>query len=194
MTTNDFATVDVIALVIVGLSAVWGVSSGFTRQFLGFAAWIGAFAFTVRFYASVVPLIATYVPENVVAVGLSFGVTFVLSLLVLKTFAGRMAGGVKKSALGGVDRFLGFCFGVLRGYILLVAGYMALQAVIGPGSYLLVRNSQIAPYIRGGAHYLEGLIPAFSQLHLASPFATGHEAAISSPQTQRSPVQEQIGL
>ncbi|AOX19959.1 CvpA family protein [Kozakia baliensis] len=171
-------TADFIALTVMALSGLWGFFRGFSTEFFSLCAWAGALVLTFRLYPLAVPYIEPHVVEHIVAIGIAFASTFVLLLLVFNAAANHIGRLIRSSLLGGADRLLGVVFGLARGYVLLVVGFLVLRSFFGSWADLLTHGSVIAPYIAAGTHYLEGIMPEGMHLRLASPPTTGHDAVI----------------
>ena len=72
-----------------------------------------------------------------------------------------MSPGLSKAGLGGLDRWLGFLFGLIRGFVIVLVIYVgAVIAAEGedrlPG---LVTDAQIIPALRESAHLMSGVLP-----------------------------------
>jgi membrane protein required for colicin V production len=112
------------ALLILGLvSGILAMYRGFTREMLTLANWgiaAGA-AYLVGNQRAVAEDLAQKYQQNptLVQIGLAI-VAFLLVLVLMYLFTGRMADRVLDSRIGMIDRMLGFLFGVLRGALLVV--------------------------------------------------------------------------
>ena len=118
--------VDIVMLVVVGVSALVGVVRGLTLELLSLAGWV------VAWFAGlwVGPLIAPHLPVGAVGSPLnvvaSFACAFIVTLIVWGLMARVVSSLVKKTLLSPLDRLLGALFGLLRG----VAGLLAVVAVL----------------------------------------------------------------
>ncbi|QDH17252.1 CvpA family protein [Swingsia samuiensis] len=169
---------DMIVLVVLGLSALWGLTRGFATELSGLVAWVAAIVLTYRFHAMLVPWISPYFHNSWMAENVSATVMFVVMLLLLSGIASRVGGLIKGSILGGVDHILGAFFGFLRGYVLVIVFYLIAGSFFGSWTSYLMQGSLTAPYIEAGAAELIGYLPHSVQEHLASPLRNGHEASL----------------
>lgn len=119
---------DIIILVIIAASAVWGIFKGFVRQIVSIAAlllgvWC-AFKFTAYLSAQAKELLSLSIAQNTLHI-IMFVVIFIL-VMILAHFIGKgIEGIVKLSMLGWLNRLLGFLFGALKATIILsVAAYL----------------------------------------------------------------------
>ena len=139
---EGFNYVDAIVAGVVVLSAILAYARGFLREVIAIAGWvvagIAAFVFApmVEPLISEVPVIGPWLagscePRVIVA----FAAVFALGLVILSLFTPLLPSAVQRSALGGLDRALGFLFGVVRGIVLVAVALVVLDLVV-PGEAL----------------------------------------------------------
>jgi membrane protein required for colicin V production len=116
--------VDGVVLAVLALSALIAYFRGFVREVLGIGAWAGAIVVALWFQPALKPLVLKYLPESWMAEIVALGIGFLVTLLVLKLMIAWLAGAVRHSVLGGVDRALGIVFGFARGAFLVVLAYI----------------------------------------------------------------------
>lgn len=124
----DIGALDIIILVIIAASAVWGIFKGFVRQIVSIAAlllgvWC-AFKFTAYLSAQAKELLSLSIAQNTLHI-IMFVIIFIL-VMILAHFIGKgIEGIVKLSMLGWLNRLLGFLFGALKATIILsIAAYL----------------------------------------------------------------------
>ena len=116
---------DVALIVIAGLSGLLAMYRGFTREILSIVSW--ALAAGAGLYIGVKKLDWAqqltekfHIPNKIIAqVGLG-GLAFLLVLVIVHLITARISDGILDSRVGMIDRVLGFTFGVLRGFLLIV--------------------------------------------------------------------------
>ena len=121
---------DIIVLVVVGVTAALGARRGFVAEVLTLFAWV-AIVFAIKiFHLPLSRVLAGYVGTASGATVLAFvllaGVTYLLGKLVANAIGKR----TRTSVLGPVDRALGFGFGALKGLILASLGYLLVILVL----------------------------------------------------------------
>lgn len=128
---DGFTIVDAAVAGIVVLSAILAYSRGLVREVTAILGWVAAGVVAFLLTPAVEPLMAEapvigpFLDGSCeIRVVAAFAVVFVVGLLVLAVFTPLLSGAVQASPLGGIDRALGFLFGVARG-ILLVAVALA---------------------------------------------------------------------
>lgn len=121
--TGTLADLAVGLLVLV--SALLAYARGLTREALAIGGWVlaglGAFFFAPILEPLIreVPYVGEFLRSScTLSLLAAFAVAFGLILVVLSIFTPLLSGVIRDSALGAVDRFLGFLFGVARGVAL----------------------------------------------------------------------------
>lgn len=142
------------------VSAVFAYVRGLVHEVLSIAAWIGAILATVYGFTFAQPFARQLTTVNILA---DFGagiVIFVIALVLLSLITRRISKKVKDSALGAVDRSLGFLFGLARGALIVVIGYIGLGMVYPEDEQpKWITESRSMELIAPGAVALAALIP-----------------------------------
>jgi membrane protein required for colicin V production len=84
------------------------------------------------------PVQTSYIYVAQVAIG---GLIFLVVLVIVHLITSRISDSVLDSRVGAIDRILGFAFGVLRGFVLVVIPYMFYESFVP-------NQSQQAPWVR----------------------------------------------
>ncbi len=113
---------DIIILVIIAASAIWGIFKGFVTQIVSIAAMLlglwCAFRFTAQLSAQVKELLSLELAQDIMHV-IMFAI-ILLAVMIVSHFIGK---GIEKiiqlSMLGWLNRLLGFLFGAIKATILL---------------------------------------------------------------------------
>ncbi len=153
--------VDFAVLGLIFVSAFIGIARGFTREILGIAAWIGAFIIAIYGLILVRPLLTPYIKSALVADVVAGLVLFVIALFILGSVSRSLSGRVKGSVLGGLDRSLGFLFGIARGGAIIVVAYLISTLVTDIKKWPEeIKASKSYPYVLDGATWLQNAVPA----------------------------------
>lgn len=167
--------VDGVVLAVLLVSAGLAYIRGFVREVLGIGAWVGAAVLGVVALPRSRPLAEQYVQPDWLATGLAIGGVFIVVLLVLKVLIHWIASRVQASAVGGVDRALGFLFGLARGAFIVVLAYIVAGLVV-PATETWppeVLQSRSLPLAADGANWLVAQLPA--EFRPALPDGTGRQ-------------------
>lgn len=123
---------DGILLVIMLISAVLAMIRGFVREVLSIASWIAAAAAAFLLYKQVLPYAKQYINHDLVALGASVAVVFIVTLLIVSYITMRISDFVLDSRIGALDRTFGFVFGSVRGLLLVVVAMMFFNWFVHP--------------------------------------------------------------
>lgn len=121
---------DVIFLILIGLSALVGIARGFTKELLSIVGWLVA-AVCVYYLTPIInPIMKNYISSEM----LSTLVSGMLILLVVCIFwvlaVDKISSSIRQSKLSPLDRIFGMFFGILRGVIVVVLIEMMIVSVI----------------------------------------------------------------
>lgn len=169
--------VDISVLAIMAISVLMGLMRGLTREILGLLTWAGsAFAAYVTHPLSS-GIAKGYIANPMIADWVSGIVMFVIFLIAFSIIANVLAGAVRESALGGVDRSLGFAYGIARGAILLCA-IEVVFTLFTPriNQPAAIQNARFTQMIRRGGDALVPIVPKAWLDHFPRPGAVKEEA------------------
>lgn len=163
------------ALLAVGfISGLLAMYRGLTRELLSIVSWIVAAVAALWGFLSLRKLaeemaqqMGTQVPIAQIVIS---GLIFLLTLIVVHLITARVSDSILDSRVGMIDRVLGFGFGVVRGFILIVIPYMLFSWFIPDldTRYDWVGRSVSLPQIKGAGTALhqvmvEKVLPIFER-------------------------------
>ena len=121
---------DVVFLIIVGISALVGIARGMTKEILSILGWILAAAALFYLVPIIEPIAQTYVASKMMANIVSgLAVLIVFSIIWLLT-VDKISTAIRSSALSAVDRILGFVFGAARGILIIILIALMITTII----------------------------------------------------------------
>lgn len=162
--------VDALVLLVLACSALLAFLRGFVREALGICAWAGAIYLAIVLFPAARPEARHLISNPEVADPVAFGVVFLLALIALSLIAGAIAGVVRGSGLGGLDRTIGLLFGILRGAVLVCILYVAAGWVFPVAQWPdVVLRARALPYAYAGAQWIVAQVPRPYAPHLAEP-------------------------
>ncbi len=147
---EDYTIIDGVALAIILISGFLAYARGLVRETLSIVGWGGAaviafiFAPQGKDLVYEIPFVNTLVGDSCeIALIISFALIFIVALVVISLFTPLLAGMVSKSALGIIDRALGFIFGLARGVLLIIVALFAYDQFIASGEGIrIIEDSQ----------------------------------------------------
>lgn len=173
---------DGIAIGIVVLSGLLALARGFVRELLGIGAWIGAGLAAFVFYPLIEVQLAGVVHEQKLILPLSIGIVFVVVLIVLSILSAWLGSMVRDSMLAGLDRTLGFAFGLVRGAVIVCLVYIGLSIFLQPPEWpAAITHAKLLPYTRSGSEFLAALLPPAYRPHIDMAGTTKPNKPASSP-------------
>ncbi|MEM6385652.1 MAG: CvpA family protein [Pseudomonadota bacterium] len=163
---EGFTIIDGIVAVVIILSAVLAYSRGFVREALSIGGWALAAVVAYVFAPSVqplmkeIPVLKDFLGESgELAMIAAFAAVFAAGLIVFSIITPLFSGAVQRSALGGIDRGLGFLFGVLRGAVLVAIAFLIYERVIVSDPIPMVDDSRTAVVFAQLSEQLDEQLP-----------------------------------
>lgn len=164
---EGFTIIDGIVAVVIILSAVLAYSRGFVREALSIGGWVLAaivayvFAPAVQPLMKEIPVLKDFLSESSeLAMIAAFAVVFAAALVIFSIITPLFSGAVQRSALGGIDRGLGFLFGVLRGAVLVGIAFLVYERVIVSDPIPMVDDSRTAVVFSQLSEQLDEQLPS----------------------------------
>lgn len=114
---------DYVVLLLVGLGAVSGFFRGFVEEVLSLASWCLALLAVHYFHEPATYWLAGHLPTETGAGVLAFALLLLGPYIATRFIARRMGSASRESLIGPIDRILGFGFGAVKGFIIIVLGY-----------------------------------------------------------------------
>lgn len=124
MSLSALNFVDYIVLAVLAGSGILATLRGLTRELMGLAGWGVAVLAARLLQPMVITLLDDYILEETVVEIMAWSLPFVAVVLAWFVFANIASPGLKKIALGNLDRPLGFFFGALRGIVVVALIYV----------------------------------------------------------------------
>jgi membrane protein required for colicin V production len=170
--------VDLAVFGFLGISGLLAFARGFVREALGVGAWAGSVAAGYAGLPRMRDIVRGWVPSPEWVDPVSFSLVFLGSLIILTLIAGTVAGFVRRSALGGVDRTLGLIFGLARGAAVVVIAYILGQMVFPIERWPeAVLNARTLPATYEAARWVREQLPETYRPHRIEPPPEGLQAA-----------------
>ncbi len=189
---------DAALIAVAFISGLLAMYRGLTRELMSILSWIVAAGATLYFvlnYKKVAEDMAQQMGTQVAIAQIAIGaVIFLIVLIVVHLITARISDAILDSRVGMIDRILGFAFGVVRGFLLIVIPYMFYESFIpDPKDHLpWVRDAKSLPYIKSAGDSiratLETHLPSTALGGAAAP-ATEAPAGGEAPPSDAVPAQ-----
>jgi membrane protein required for colicin V production len=156
MTAADFIIIATLAV-----SGLLAMMRGFTQELLSIIAFIAASLVALLLVEPLQPWIHDHVGHGWAGVlGVGLGI-FVVALIPLWYASDRLGQRVRGSAVGAIDRTIGFAFGALRGLFILAIAFLLLRAFTGSERNMpdWVREARLLPLVESSANLLLAILP-----------------------------------
>lgn len=121
-----FTLTDIIILLIILIFAIIGAAKGFIKAIFGKLCWILGILGAIFFYRKLSEHMISLVHNQTVSYIICFIIIFVVIFLIVKIIqiiVEKIFGG---EIMQGLDRALGFFFGLLEGFVVVFAGLFVL--------------------------------------------------------------------
>jgi|SRR5688572_10936798 membrane protein required for colicin V production len=149
--------VDYIILAIIIISAIMGLVRGLLREAIAVITWFLAIVLAWTFAPSLEPLLGGVLEGSPLRIWAARAIIFVGVLLLGGAISVIVSHFVRVSMFAGMDKFLGFVFGIIRGVVIVGAFTIAVQA-LRMDEDPRWKNSRLMPYAVGVADALRGIV------------------------------------
>ncbi|MGB1872492.1 MAG: CvpA family protein, partial [Candidatus Puniceispirillaceae bacterium] len=121
--------IDYGAIILLLISGGLATLRGMTRELLGLAGWPLSFIAAKLSAPYLEPVLTDLIRIEGISAALAWGAPFVIIVILWFAFASLVSPGLSKAGLGGLDRWLGFLFGLIRGFLIVLMIYVAAVVV-----------------------------------------------------------------
>lgn len=149
--------VDYIILAILVLSAIMGLVRGLLRESIAVITWFLAIVLSWSFASSLEPHLGGVLVGSPLRIWAARVIIFVGVLLLGGAVSTVLGHYVRVSMFAGMDKFLGFVFGIIRGVVIVGAFTIAIQA-LRMDEDARWKNSKLLPYAGAVADALRGIV------------------------------------
>ena len=145
---------DVIFLIIVGISSLVGIARGMTKELLSITGWVLAALAMIYLVPMVNPITKQYVASDWLSNLVSGMVILVVFCLVWILIVDKLSVVIRASKLSALDRIFGFVFGAARGVLIVVLVVMMISTIVQEESkkgifaeskYFQLANNNVEP-------------------------------------------------
>jgi len=149
---------DVILIVVVGFSSVYGLFKGMVKEVISLLAVIIGLIGASRFYEEASPLLKDFGLGEQVAKSLSFFILFILIFIAMILIGKLLHRLIHAIFLGWLNRLGGVGFGFIRGIVISGIIIVFLTLIFSEKAPIL-RKSKLTPHIMSISKVLLALVP-----------------------------------
>jgi membrane protein required for colicin V production len=161
--------VDYIILAILIVSSIMGLVRGLLREAIAVITWFLAIVLAWSFAPSLEHLLGGVLEGSPMRIWAARAIIFVGILLLGGAVSVVLGHYIRVSMFAGMDKFLGFVFGIIRGVVIVGAFTIAVQA-LRMDEDPRWKNSRLMPYAIGVADALRGIVgEKLERLDLSKP-------------------------
>lgn len=169
---------DLIAILILGVSALVGFVRGATREMMTVVAFILAILISIFALRFVGPIFRHSIHPDWLGNTLAIVIVFIAAYIVVRVIGGALTRGIHKTqTLGTADRIIGVGFGLVRALVLLGVFFLVFNAAT-PRERVphWISGAALYPLAQGSAKVMSALAPEGSAM--AGKVAPALEAAV----------------
>jgi len=169
---------DIALLFIAVFSGFLAMYRGVTRELLSILSWIlaalAAIYFVINYPEISVELAEkVFQSETLAKIVLGAGI-FLFVLLVVHFLTSQISDRILDSRVGMIDRILGFLFGVVRGFLIVVIAYLFFDFLVEQETQPeWILQSQSLPYIKSTGKTIESVLLEVMPTSLSLPSQSG---------------------
>ena len=152
--------IDLIFLIVTIFSVIKCYSKGFILSLLSASKWLLAYVVTIILFPKIKPYFKNII-DNEYVLDVTLGLSiFILVIFVILVVNKGISKTVKFVGLGRLDSIFGLFFGFIRGYLICVFLFSAIDIVYNYNKWpISMDKSYTFPYIEKGSIYLVKVFP-----------------------------------
>lgn len=165
-----FTAADIIILAIMLLSGLLALMRGFVREVFTVVVWVAAAFAALTLFETFSPIMRGMISIGALADGLALGIPFLISLVFLSVFSGKLVVKLSGHQPGPLDGTAGFLFGIARGFILICIVYLGFQFFYQPqAAPAWLADAKFLPLIEKTNGYFQTVSPARAEASAVTP-------------------------
>ena len=154
------SSIDLFFLVMLIFSIVQCANKGFVLSLLATSKWLLSYIITLYLFPKAKPYVSD-LSKNEYVLDIILGVSiFIIILFIILMLNKSIGKAIKYTGIGGIDKFFGFFFGILRTYVVCMCIFSTVNNFFDYKNWPIdVENSITFPYIEKGSSFLSNEFP-----------------------------------
>ena len=152
---DSISSFDIIYLIITFLSLIKCTKQGFVLSILVASKWLLAYVITLILFPKIKPYVNNIIDNEYlldIALGVSIFVLVIFVILLINKGIGKT---IKYTGIGSLDKFFGFLFGFVRGYIIAACIFTTINIVYNLNRWPINLNKSISfDWVEKGSNFL----------------------------------------
>ena len=154
------SSIDLFFLVLLIFSIIQCTNKGFLLSLLAASKWLLSYIITLYLFPKAKPYVSglsknEYVLDIILGAGI-----FIIILFIILMINKSIGKAIKYTGIGGIDKFFGFFFGILRTYVVCICIFSTVNNFFDYKIWPIdVENSITFPYIKKGSSFLSNEFP-----------------------------------
>lgn len=187
---------DILVAVVIVVSGLFALRLGLVHVVLWLAGWAGAAAVTIYGFPHARPFAKQWLGDGIAADIVAAATLFLVSLVVLTYVKHAIAGRVRRSAVGPLDRTLGLALGLVLGVAIVSGAYVAGRHFGLSDNWEFYRDARSLPLVRKAAGFIVALAPSgWAEMPSSVPVPDAEQRfrTLLSPETRSEPQRTEPG-
>ena len=152
--------IDLFFLILLTFSVIQCANKGFVLSLLAASKWLLSYAITLYLFPKAKPYVSD-LSKNDYVLDIILGVSiFIIILFIILMINKSIGKAIKYTGIGGIDKFFGFFFGILRTYVVCICIFSTVNNFFDYKNWPIdVDKSITFPYIEKGSSFLSDEFP-----------------------------------
>jgi membrane protein required for colicin V production len=155
-------TLDILIIIIVGASAIYGAVRGFIRDIFSLIAIAIGIVLAIILYPWAASYVIRFVPDPVSAHLIGFATVFIIGAIAISILGNLISKAIGGTDISPYDRFAGACFGLIKG-VLFSAVLIFFASILVPS---VLTHSMLAPPISRNTEHIINQLPRTAEVEI----------------------------
>lgn len=153
-------SIDLAILGIMALSCLIGIIRGMTKEVLSLFTWVGSVVAAYMLYPQASGIARGHIANPMIADGITGVALFLIFLVAFGIITVIISNSIRESMMGGLDRSLGFAFGIFRGvFVVCVIEIVCSMFISRDKQSETVQQARFIAMVRNGSDEIVGMLP-----------------------------------